>query len=132
MPTNQHPRIRDAVWTGVANAATALTTTGLALVVTGVARRRRRSRELDVCFEARQRAYERFVTDFGTAEHLSDRQLAALAAYASISADHALEGVIAELLRGRPWNWRDERDQLDEDQPRVRHLTAVADGLDRP
>jgi hypothetical protein len=125
------PFSREAAWAGIANAGTSLTLTGLALVATSLIRRRRRRREIDARIETDECAYERFVTDFGPADQLTDQQLAALAGYTSGHADRWVPSVVAELLRGRPWNWRDEHDELDEEQPRVQHIAAVVDGLER-
>jgi len=120
-----------AVRAGIANAATSLVTTGLVLAAAGLLRRRRRRHADAARSEAEVTAYEHFVRDFGSCSELSDTQLAALTTYLSSRADLYVPTVVAELLRGLAWNWGEESGELDEDQPRVRHITALVDGLAR-
>ncbi|MGW5703790.1 hypothetical protein [Amycolatopsis japonica] len=116
---------------GIVNAATSLAATGLALAVFGLRRRRRRHHIAAARAEEEGTAYEHFVHDFGPCAELSDTQIAALTAYMSGRVDQYVPTVVAELLRGLAWNWRDEDDEPDEDDPRVQHITALVDRLAR-
>ncbi|EME62496.1 hypothetical protein H074_08550 [Amycolatopsis decaplanina DSM 44594] len=120
-----------AVRAGIGNAATSLLTTGLVLAAAGLIRRRRRDHAEALLRADEASAYEHFVRDFGPCSELSDTQVAALTTYLSGRIDQYVPTTVAELLRGLAWNWHDENDEPDEDQPRVRHITALVDGLAR-
>lgn len=81
--------------------------------------------------DAAQDRYERFVAAFGPATELSDQQLAALVAFCSDLTDVWAPTIAAELLRGRPWEFTDDVDALDEDDPRVRRVVALAESSSR-
>lgn len=69
-------------------------------------------RRRDLADEARQEAaderYEQFLLAFGPAENLNDAQIAALADYCSDVINQDLDMTVAELLRGRAWDWRND------------------------
>lgn len=80
--------------------------------------------------EQRQDHYDRFVSAFGPASGLTEQQLAALTAFCSEMTDVWMPTIAAELLRGRAWQYRDA-DVLNEDDPRVRRVVALANTQNR-
>lgn len=89
-----------------------------------VTRKRQEHEDADR-LEERQDHYDRFVAAFGPAAGLSEQQLVALTVFCSEMTDVWLSTIAAELLRGRAWQYRDA-DVLNEDDPRVRRIVALA------